>query len=156
MIEGQPIPEIQKRFTAAKEGIIATLKARGGNPSSKFIRTGYEALDVATRNMGDDCSRALRIYVNGSWGSHNKDICEWGYPLENISFDDLVATHADLTDPHAIELSDQFLDEDNNDKAEELERRYDTYIAQNKDRLAQDFVESLEATLHNLEVKNAD
>lgn len=158
--EQEPINNQEARVWELRDQIIGKLKDRGGDPTRRLQAMGQEMTRVANDEDRKGWS-SLILHVNGMWSIK---FGMNGYPIEeNPTIDNLLLAYATVQDDDFKELQLRQLHESRqkpksvgiND--EELAKYYDRqdgkerrYIEENKPRLLQEFISSLETTLQDL------
>lgn len=158
MSEAQPVPDIEKQFITAKEGIISSLKLRGGNPKAKMFRAGYETVEIARAEIRPGHSNSFYLNIDGIWDHGYTDEIpgfvdkiERRIPFENDTFYRLVDTFAGLADSGTTDLVNRYLNESSVGESVELGEELNRHLSKNRDRLAKKFVEHLESFASDLE-----
>ena len=150
--EEAPINNQENRVWELRDAITFKLKTKGANPTARLQRMGFEMVRVASNEFSGGSS-SLILHVNGEW---SKKSGMGGYSIRNATIPELLEEYAAIEDSTFSDLqlrgvgdrSRKSLSDDERDeyyrKKKEEEKKY---IEDNKPRLLQGFIESLERTL---------
>lgn len=142
-------PDLEKRFTAARDGVVAVLnKMLKGRKNA-----GGLAVPVA---ISEDGFRSFWLSNKGTWGGR---FGMTGYDLEeNPPLLTLLDEYASMTDPVYYQMeTDEFAQIQGKSKAEAIvidetwEKKRQAYLAKHKTELLGKFIDNLEEVLQDLQ-----